>query len=327
MTQTNWLPGIVVGAIGLVVGLVVLLATRRKAPASRTGTKLADLEQRVQLTLEQLRALESDRHQMGEETYAQEHQRLELEAAAALRARDEFLGAVKAEEAAAASAAGVPSPAPGAPAAPKGLFAAHPQLLGALWGAGVVLFFVGLGYFLTQWEHDRGNGEITGAGATSGPMAQQAPAAQPQEDPHFQAFYDRAKKNPQDTESAAWVAHELIRQQRFDEAEKMTNQALAADPFHLESRIHRAVLQATEGHLQEAIDALGHLARTYPDSYEALLFRGAIAMQAGESKVALESFERFSVEAPAEERPPQLDHAMMVLRQNLQGGGAAPARQ
>lgn len=319
--QTHWLPGIIVGVVGFVVALVVLLSTKRKSIALPANVKLADLEHKVEMLLEQRRALEGDKHQMGAEAFEQEKLRLEQEAAAALKARDAHLAELRALGAAPASASTAPSTgSTTAAAAPQGFWARNQQLKGALWGAGVVLFFVLIGYFLTQAEHDRGNGEITGAqpGMGNAPMqANATPGQQDNEDPHFKMFYDRAKANPQDTEASAYVAHELIRQQRFDEAEKLTNQALAADPFHLESRIHRAVLRATTGQMREAVADLGHLAKTYPDSYEALLFRGAISMQIGDAKTALESFERFSVEAPAEERPPQLDHAMAQLRQQM----------
>jgi regulator of sirC expression with transglutaminase-like and TPR domain len=88
------------------------------------------------------------------------------------------------------------------------------------------------------------------------------------------------------------------------------------DPFHVELRIHHAVVRAARGEVQWAMEELERLAR-YPDAYEALLFRGALAMQVGSSAVALESFERFVAEAPPETHPPQLLNAISLLRQKV----------
>ncbi|MBX5483227.1 MAG: tetratricopeptide repeat protein [Myxococcaceae bacterium] len=315
---THWTPGIVVAAIGFVVSLVVFFLSKDRSKAGVTeDVKLADLNERLQQVVDQLRELETERHMRGE-SYETEKARLEQEGAAALRARDEYIKARAAEaaKAAAAQPAATAAPAP----ARTGFWARHPELKGALWGAGIVCFIFAAGWALTNAERERGDGEMTGMRPPNDePPATTAQASQSaaDEDPHFKAFLERAKTHPEDADAAAYVAHVLIRDQKFDEAEKLTAQALAADPFHVESRIHRAVLRATEGHMREAIDDLGKIARTWPESYEALLFRGAIALQIGEPKIALQSFERFVAEAPPDEQPPQVHHAMAMLRQQL----------
>lgn len=332
--ETNWTPGIIVALVAFTLSALVFLLMRQRASGGTTirDVRLADLNQRIQLVLEQLRELESERHLEGS-SYAAEKARLEQEGAAALRERDTYLKAhpqsaqlqsqahapIRPTASAEANASMGPSP--------SGFWARNRELKGALWGAGIVLFLVVAGLAIVGAERDRGDGEMTGmrppndgedaAASVKDPTARAPTPSPTEDDPHFKAFFERAQQNPQDTEAAAYAGHVLIRENRFDEAQKLTTQALAADPFHLESRIHRAVLRATEGKLREAVDDLGHLAKTYPDSYEALLFRGAIAMQIGETRVALESFERFVAEAPPEEQPPQVHEAMAMLRQRL----------
>src|SRR5687768_12345182 len=107
--QTNWLPGIIALAISVLCGVAYLLLQRRKggAPASvepqRDGVR-DDLERRAQSLIEHLKELVADKHTMAPEQFEAEKSRLEREAAAALRARDEYNQQRK-------------SPAPGTPGA------------------------------------------------------------------------------------------------------------------------------------------------------------------------------------------------------------------
>src|SRR5262245_54494340 len=92
MSQTDWLPGAIALAVGLVVGLGMLIwLQNRKAarPSREKPEQLADLERRAQLLIDQLKELIEDRHHLEPAQFEAEKQRLELEAAAALRARDE----------------------------------------------------------------------------------------------------------------------------------------------------------------------------------------------------------------------------------------------
>ncbi len=330
MMPTNWTPGLLVLGAGVAVALLILFSTRKPtsvAPAVR-DEKLADLEQRLQLLMDQLRGLDAERHQLGD-SFASEKARLERDAAAAMRARDEYLKAHPEAVRApgpkqAPPSAHVPAtstgPAP-PPAAATGSGFLSPQLKGALWGGGVVLFFVAIGFALQNWQGERDeNGIMTGRTPPPPEVAQANGSGAPgegQEHPGLGEALSRAKADPRDLEAASFASHELIRLQRFDEAAELTNQSLAVDPFHVETRIHRAVLRATEGEFRPALEELGMLANTYPDAWEAHLFRGALALQVGESQVALDSFLCFQREAPADEHPPQLGGAISMLRQRL----------
>ncbi len=315
---TNWTPGLVVLGLGVALTVVVLLVSKKKAPPGAVDQTLADLETRLGTLLDQLRALEAERHQLGA-GFDAEKTRLEREAAAAMRARDEHQrgrsaaaakaavgGAQASSGAAVAARAGAPEKRPLIPA----------QLQGALWGAGTVLFFVAVGWALQNWQGEREEGGVmTGRTPPGGmPPGAQAPS---QTTPGFEEALARARADPRDVEAASFAVHELIRLQRFEEAERLTRQSLTVDPFHLETRIHLAVLDASRGEFRPALEKLGQLADTYPEAHEALLFRGALAMQVGESRMALESFERFVAEAPADEQPPQLQSAISMLRQQV----------
>lgn len=321
--QTNWVPGIIALAISLICGIGYLLLQRRKGGASSTPEPqrdgaLDDLDRRAQSLIEQLKELVADKHNLSPERFEAEKSRLEREAAAALRARDEYRQKKKPGK---EGGSGASAPGQAAPA-PTGFAARNPQLVGALWGAGIVLFFGTLGYLLVSEQRTREEGmEASGRVPPNGSVQgqQQMP---PQEDAQLAEAKERLRKDPGDLEAAGFVGHELIRSRQLDEAEKVTKRALAIDPFHIESRVHLGVLTAIRGDVEAAEKELQELADTWPGAQEALLFLGFIHLQTGDRGKALDYFERFSVEVPAEAQPPGLDAAIAQLRAQVrqQGG-------
>lgn len=320
--QTNWLPGIIALAVSLLCGIGFLMLQRRKggtspSPEPQRDGVLDDLERRAQSLIEQLKELVADKHNLSPEQFEAEKSRLEREAAAALRARDEYRQKKKPRK-----EGGSTAPAPGQAApAPTGFAARNPQLVGALWGAGIVLFFGALGYLLVSEQRPREEGmEASGRVPpnTSVPGQQQMP---PQEDAQLAEARERLRNDPTDLEAAGFVGHEMIRSRQLDEAEKVTKRALAVDPFHIESRVHLGVLNAIRGDVAAADKELQELADTWPGAQEALLFLGFIHLQTGDRGKALEYFERFSVEVPSEHQPPGLDAAIAQLRAQVRQGG------
>jgi tetratricopeptide (TPR) repeat protein len=324
MTQpTNWVPGIIALVISVLCGIGFLMLQRRKGgtpstPEPQRDGVLDDLDRRAQSLIEQLKELVADKHNLSPERFEAEKSRLEREAAAALRARDEYRQKKKPGK-----QGGSPAPAPGQAApAPTGFAARNPQLVGALWGAGIVVFFGALGYLLVAEQRPREEGmEASGRVPpnSSVPGQQQMP---PQEDAQLAEAKERLRNDPTDLEAAGFVGHEMIRNRQLDEAEKVTQRALAVDPFHIESRVHLGVLKAIRGDVASAEQELLELADTWPGAQEALLFLGFINLQTGNRGKALEYFERFSVEVPGEHQPPGLDAAIAQLRAQVrqQGG-------
>ncbi|MBZ4416395.1 tetratricopeptide repeat protein [Myxococcus sp. RHSTA-1-4] len=315
---TNWVPGIIVLVVAFVAAAAWLLFQRSKGALAKNEPRdgvLDDLTQRAQSLIDQLRALEAEKHNLGAEQYTAEKSRLEREAAAALRAKDEHLKRKASDEDARAKA-------PRAPAG-TGWAARNPQLAGALWGAGIVLFFGGLGYLLVSEQQPRTDGqEATGRMPPGGGQQQQgAGMGEMQESPDMQEARARLQSNPGDVESAALLSHELIRRQDFEEAAKVTAKGLAADPFNVEMRVHRGVLRAAKGDMEGAEAELTELVDTWPDAQEALIFLGSLALRRGDKVKALEHFERFSVEVPRNMQPPQLGAAIAQLRAEVSGGG------
>jgi tetratricopeptide (TPR) repeat protein len=306
VSQTDWVPGVVVLLLGLLTALGVLVFGRRRAEgtaeARRAGAarEVEDAELRWGRLVEQLRELEADRHHLSAEAYQEEHNRLEQLAAKALRARDEARPSASNRTAA-------------KPTVASGFFARHPQLAGALWGGGVVVFFGALALWLSRDAHPRNQGDgITG---TVGRAEANSPP--PQEDTGFAAALARVQGEPADVETSAHVVHELIRRQDYEEARALTERSLGIDPFLSEARIHRAFLLAVGGDPQAAREELQHLGNLYPNATEALLFLGLLSMRAGDNRGAADAFERFLAEAPSEEQPPQMRAELTRLLQQL----------
>ncbi|NTX07947.1 tetratricopeptide repeat protein [Myxococcus sp. CA040A] len=315
---TNWLPGIIVLAVAFIAAAAWLLFMRRKGalttPEPKDGV-LDDLGQRAQSLIDQLRTLEADKHNLAAEQYATEKSRLEHEAAAAFRAKDEHLKRK--------ASSGEPRARTQQAPAPTGWSARNPQLSGALWGAGIVLFFGGLGYLLVSEQQARTDGqEATGRMPPGAPGQGQAPqqggmGAQQPEGAEMEEARARLEANPFDLDSASMLSHELIRRQQFDEAATVTAKGLAVDPFHVELRVHRGVLRATRGDMEGAEAELTELVNTWPDAQEALIFLGSLALRRDDKLKALEHFERFSVEVPRNMQPPQLLPAIAQLRSEV----------
>ncbi|HEX8440178.1 tetratricopeptide repeat protein [Archangium sp.] len=308
---TNWLPGLIVLAVGFVTAAFFLFVSRSKAAstqAPRDGA-LDDLERRYQSLIEQLKELAADKHSLPAERYEAERSRLEQEAVAALRAKDEHL-----KKQGGGDTVSAPRPAP---VVSKG--GLSPQLQGALWGAGIVLFFGLLGYLLVSEQRPRGEDDTATGKVPPGMAAnaQQQQQGEPQMDQELAEAWERVKANPSDLDAASLLSHELIRRQMYEDAERVTMRGLAVDPFNVELRVHKGVLRAVRGDETGAEKELTQLVDTYPDAQEALLFMGALAVRRGDKASALENFERFAVEVPANMQPPPLLMAIQQLRTEL----------
>ncbi|HEY1416522.1 MAG TPA: hypothetical protein VGF41_01415 [Myxococcaceae bacterium] len=310
MTESHWIPGIVVLSLGLIAGALYLLLGRKSAAAAPADQE-SDAQRRVDSLLSQLREHQGEQHQMDPTAWEAERDRLERAAADAMRARDAL---EKQPETAAGK--GKKGAAPAAPA-PQGFFGRHPQLVGAAWGAGVVVFFGALGLWLSQEQKPRGEGD-TATGTVGRGETAAGPAAE--DDRDFQTALARVKANPgADLILTGEVIRELIGRNDFQQAQDLNERALGADPFRTELRVHRAFLRVVEGDKQAGMAELGRLADLYPEGNSALLFRGMVHMQEQQPKEALADFEGYLATTPPQNVPPQLRAGIAQLRQQVGG--------
>ena len=302
---THWAPAVALLAVGVLGGAFFLL-TRRTAAAPQLDAEKEERQRRLERQMEQLRELEADQHLLTPAEYAAQKEKLEAQAAEALRARD----------------LGLLEPAsPAAPTPPPSVFLAnHPQLKGALWGAGIMLFFGTLAWVLLQENRPREDRAppmaANGPPGAAGPMG--APGPRP-EDAELQALQQRLEAQPDDVEAVARAAHLLLRRQDLESAEDLTQRALSLDPFHTESRIHRALLRASRGDDPGGEADLERLSATYPHAQEALLYLGMLRLRRGDNANALTAFDRYVKEAPPSEQPPSIASTVERLRAQVQG--------
>ena len=190
MTESHWIPGIVVLSIGLIGGALYLLFGRKPAAAGPTD-RMSDAQRRVDSLLAQLREHEAEKHQLSPDDWKVEHTRLEQAAADAMRARDEVAN-IPPRTGAGKGKKGAPAPEP-TPTAPTGFFGRHPQLVGAAWGAAVVVFFGALGLWLSQDQKPREAGE-----PATGTVGRGAPGSEA-DDGDFQACLLYTSPSPRDS--------------------------------------------------------------------------------------------------------------------------------
>src|SRR5439155_19934547 len=118
-------------------------------------------------------------------------------------------------------------------------------------------------------------------GGNPGMKGSPAPMQQPQQnaDAKINQLRERAQANPDDIDNLADIAGEMIKIQAFDDAFPIVARASGIDPFHVQTRIWRAVLDAVDGQPLPALDELEHLASTYDGAYKARLYAGLVAME------------------------------------------------
>ncbi|HLT30104.1 MAG TPA: hypothetical protein VK013_08670 [Myxococcaceae bacterium] len=339
MNETQWLPGIFALAVALAgAGLYLLFARRPEAgqtDATSSGpdgrapnAATQELERQAQLALDAVRSHREAKHLQAPEAWEAELKRLELAAAAALKARDEGAAAASAQPAA------PPGRQPVATTGVLGVFDRHPALKVAVWGSGVVLFFIALGLVLGQESQERKDGmEATGTvppmGVPTGVEHDHDGDGVPDhanhdDPPQLAAALERFRRNPLDLDAAGESSHILIQLQRTDEADVIVQRALAVDPFAAELRVHRAVIQALRGDTGSARKELQLLIDLYPGSEEALLFLGSLAMMEGREAEGLEHFEHFAIDVPRTMQPSELLPAIAELRMSIRGADVPP---
>jgi hypothetical protein len=304
MTDSHWIPGLVVLSTALLAAAVYLLLLRKQRAVA--ADPLADATERAEALLSQLREHAAERHQLEPAAWQAGARSPGAEAADALRARDGLRTSPMPP---------LPSSAPAARAG-QSFFTRHPQLLGAAWGGAVVVFFGALGLWLSTDQKPREAGEE--ATGTAGRPGSAAPARE-DADPQFASLLARVQEAAgEDLALTSEVVRELIRRSEFDQARALNDRSLSIDPFRPETRVHRGFLQAVQGKRTAGLEELRRVANTWPGGTEGLLFSGMLHLQADEGREALHDFEGYLAEAPPNLVPPQLRQGVAELRRQVQ---------
>ncbi len=286
MSDTNWIPGLVVAATAVVVGSVLALRARGHASPSGSAERRVDLIARKSALYDAIRSAAD----VGQ---ADERARLEIEAAQVLYDLDHI-------------APDAPPAYPtAAPVRHDGFSARHPQLIGALWGAGIVGFGGALYVLLQDYTKPRTEmGSLTGNAQSDGPVpaaseqasGRAASASQAAELATLQAAADAA---PADIAAQNAYAHALIGVGRVMDAFHISEKIVALDPANAEARTHQAVVLLDIGDMNTAAKVLDRVLEKNPTFAEALGYRGALYYEASDTENAIATWERALVADPA----------------------------
>lgn len=317
---TNWLPGVLVVAVGGGGALAFLLGARRSRGDAPAPENLEDLAARYESVLGQLRDHQAHRHHVPAETWETERARLEGVAAGLLRQRAEL---AHEREKAAARAERRSLEA----ASARGPFARRPWLAWALGALGVAVLAALSGYTLSSNTRDRTDGMgMTGIDPSSGGAQAAGGSGAPPVDPRLAGLFRLVQSAPRDVEAVNSLAAHLLRLQAFDEARPWIYRALAEDTFSVRARVNLAVLRALDGDDSGALAELERLSALYPEAYDARLFAGLLAMDLGDRARATRAFEAYLVQAPRSEQPSELRSAIDALLAGGEPAGSAASR-
>ncbi len=313
--ETNWLPGILVTAAG-VVGSLAYLFFAKKAGTTKPAAPPDDLQARYQGVLAELKEHVANKHLLPQANWEAEKARLEQLAVSLLKQRDSDKHEAQKAEARAEKKAQ-------AAAADTGFFAKNPQLKGAIVGGAVVLFCGVLWFSLQEATKPRQEG----MGATGMmPGGSMPPEPQePQEDVKLNQLLQAVQTAPDDVDALAEAGLYLISKQGFDESRPFIQRATMLDPFHVKTRVCRAVFTAVDGDVPTSMAELERLASLYPDAYAGMLYAGMLALDSNDPGRAVKDFERYLAVAPPSEAPPMLRPAIAQLKQQL-ASGSPPAQ-
>ena len=287
-TETSMIPGTIALVIGSVSALLVLSKISRKASDTETDTPVLDLEEEVGHAVLMLRDLEHHKNRIDPSSYQAQKEKLEKEAADALRQRDAQVKAMKEMKEHKVMSQDKQS---------GGFLHSRPQLKGFLWGALVMSVGFGLYFSVSTQAVPR----VAGAGMTGAqpeaPAAQARPA-QGAPNTEVQELLTKLKENPKDVDSMARLGRILLFQQLHNEAKMVTERALQIAPDHTGAQINQAMVAAGQGNAAAALTQLNAILERDAKSYDAWFFKGMLSMQSGDNDGMKKSFEQFVALAP-----------------------------
>ena len=303
-TETSMIPGAIALAVGAVSALLVTSRISRKASDSETDTPVLDLEEEVGHAVLMLRDLEHHKNRMDPASYLAQKEKLEKEAAQALRERDAQVKVLQEKK----ETKTMSEEKQGG-----GFLHNRPQFKGFLWGALVMSVGFGLYFSVSTQAVPRMEGAgMTGAQPAAPMQARPAQAGAPNTE--VQELLTKLKENPKDVESMARLGRILLFQQLHNEAKMVTERALQIDPGHTGAQINQAMVAAGLGNATAALTQLNAILERDAKSYDAWFFKGMLSMQNGDNEGMKKSFGQFVALAP---ESPRRDR----IKRMLDGGG------
>lgn len=313
----DWLPGVGVLAVGLVVGIVLAwrsLASARKAQRGAIQPlplEVRDLEGKRDALLRQLEELDDTGTKLTEAQLAHQRYGLEVEAARVLLALDEA-GATaappRASGPAAAAAAAAATRAPGADAAQR------PAMRGFLWGMGSTAAVLSLAFFVYVSAKPRDSG-----GSVTGAPGREAAA----QDDSAAADEARVKevlaRDPDNLDARVALAELELERRDFMGAWNDSAKVLEKQPGNPRATTCQAMVRLAMGQGTMAVDLLKKAVATDPDLISARAYLAMAYARTGRMSAASSTI------AEASRKFPERAADLQRLLADLQNEGPAPA--
>lgn len=282
MTESIWLPGLVVLALGLVGGIVAALTLRRRPKRKKAADpdlvlQRADLEARRDELYARLREDDLD---------DDDREEIEIAAARVLGRLEELPAARGAKKSAEVSS---PTSAP----APAGV--RHPFLVGTAFGLGMAAI-VGL---LIYWavvdaKPDPQRGMGMGAPAP-GAASQEVPHPEAEMPPELAAMVAdleaQLETDPDDVGARKQLAIRLLEGGQLMPAFEASQELLRRVPEDPDGLYVEAQVRLRMGQFEQVVDLLDRVLERFPEHIRARVARGLAQYQLGNFQAAIEDWE------------------------------------
>jgi cytochrome c-type biogenesis protein CcmH len=297
----DWVPGLVVLAVGLLAGFFIVrrtAATAAAAPPARATTALArrDLEARRDALVDQLRELGP----WGGP--AAERARLEREAAEVLREID-VLAQAKA-----------PRPAERDVAAAVAPGRDRSALKGFLWGTASAGMLALLLFLVSRSATEReAGGSVTGE-------VPGGPGAAADEDAELARMRQAVERSPDDLEGRMALARAALARQDMMTVFDQTRAVLERQPGHPRALSYQALVRLAMGQAETAEGMLKEALATDPDLLEGYVHLSLVHLRQGRADAA-----EADIEEAARRHPPQAPRLRALWAEMKAQAAAAPA--
>ncbi len=311
--SSDWLPVLVVLAVGAIVGLMLARGLARRQPSKASGRnkrprrgadelRINDLEARRDELYEQLRRSETDA----------DRRQLEDQAARVLRELDE-LGAARES----ASHSDAKPDADGVDEAPPS--PGRPMLVGFLGGVAMVSLVGVLIYFAVSDARPR-EGAVGPQPAQTTEEGEHPAAADlpPEVQARLDALRQRVAADPSDIVARKQLAMGLLASGQFFEAFQNAGEILNGNPSDPDGLYVQGMVRMTMGQDDMALANLDQVLEQYPNHVLALAGRGMILMRQGDREAAIIVWER-ALEAAGGSHP-DLEQLLAMARDPAHAG-------
>ena len=278
--ETNWIPGLIAGGIGLSVGLIAAWRLRQ-VPGSQSN--LTQRDQSAEWDAVKAQLIEV---QTAEQLDPQQaHNRYALEQRAAVLLKERHMTETSS-----------PEPEPQTQTEQVQVTSQRASWIGAVWGAlATAAILVPLILIQNHSSERAEGGSITGntgpAGGPSGATAQQStPPMKSAPDPALKPLRDAVEANPEAIEPRLSLIRAQIGRRQFIQAYEGANELLKFAPDNAQAKTFLAIVRIEMGMSSTAVKLLTEALQTNPTLVEALIYRGVANMQTGEAQAALDDW-------------------------------------